>query len=66
MGNTFKNMDLKEERKIIKDIIAKRRLPYSLEIKEVQGDKIRVINNFNSEIVYIKKDNQYFLEEELK
>ncbi len=59
-------MDSKEERALIKNIITKRRLPYSLEIKEMQGNKIRVINNFNSEIVYIKKDDQYFLEEELK
>ncbi|MBY8983335.1 MAG: hypothetical protein KGD57_10320 [Candidatus Lokiarchaeota archaeon] len=59
-------MDLKEKRALVKDIVGNRRLPYSLEILEVQGDKVKVLNNFGSEIVYIKKGEQYFLEEELK
>ncbi|MBY9006328.1 MAG: hypothetical protein KGD63_06185 [Candidatus Lokiarchaeota archaeon] len=59
-------MNPKEERTLRKDIINKRRLPYSLEILEVQGDKYKVLTNFGSEIVYIKKGDAYFLEEELK
>ena len=59
-------MDLKEKRALVKDIVGNRRLPYSLEILEVQGDNVKVLNNFGSEIVYIKKGEQYFLEEELK
>ncbi|MBN1215005.1 MAG: hypothetical protein JXA99_06120 [Candidatus Lokiarchaeota archaeon] len=58
-------MDPKEEKAIIKDIIDKRRLPYSLQILEIQGDKYKVLNNFGSEIVYIKKGENYFLEDEL-
>lgn len=59
-------MDLKEKRALVKDIVGNRRLPYSLEILEVQGDNVKILNNFGSEIVYIKKGEQYFLEEELK
>jgi len=32
---------------------------------KVEGNKYHVRNNFGSEIVYIKKDDNYFLEEEL-
>ncbi len=58
-------MEETEKRKIIQDIIKKRRLPYSLDLVEVEGDKYIVINNFGSTITYIKKDEDYFLEEEL-
>jgi len=58
-------MDPTEEKKIVEDIIKKRRLSYSIEVLDVQGDKYTVRNNFNSTIVYIKKDDNYFLEEEL-
>jgi len=59
-------MDSKEEKEIIEDILNKRRLSYSIEILDVQGDKYTVRNNFGSTMVYIKKDNDYFLEEELE
>jgi hypothetical protein len=59
-------MDAAEKKRIIQDIIRKRRLPYSLDLIEVQGNKYRIVNNFGSEIVYIKKDDQYYLEEELE
>ncbi|MFW9941742.1 MAG: hypothetical protein ACFFFT_11935 [Candidatus Thorarchaeota archaeon] len=58
-------MDSKEEKQIIEDILNKRRLSYSIEILDVQGEKYTVRNNFGSTIVYIKKDDDYFLEEEL-
>ncbi|MHA1194943.1 MAG: hypothetical protein ACTSRH_02880 [Promethearchaeota archaeon] len=58
-------MDPQEEQRIVEDIIKKRRLPYSLELLKVEGNKYHVRNNFGSEIVYIKKDDNYFLEEEL-
>ncbi len=59
-------MDSKEEKEIIEDILNKRRLSYSIEILDVQGDKYTVRNNFGSTMVYIKKDDDYFLEEELE
>ena len=59
-------MDPEEEKIIINDIINKRRLPYSIEVLDVQGNKYTVRNNFNSTIVYIKKGENYFLEEELE
>jgi hypothetical protein len=57
-------MDSKEEKKIIEGILNQRKLSYSIEILDVQGDKYTVRNNFGSTIVYIKKDNNYFLEDE--
>ncbi|MHA1803789.1 MAG: hypothetical protein ACTSU4_04585 [Promethearchaeota archaeon] len=59
-------MDEAEKRKIEQDIIKKRRLPYSLDLIEVNGDKYVVLNNYGSTITYIKKGDEYFLEEELK
>ena len=59
-------MDSKEEKEIIEDILNKRRLSYSIEILDVQGNKYTVRNNFGSTMVYIKKDDDYFLEEELE
>ena len=59
-------MDSKEEKKIIEDILDQRKLSYSIEILDVQGDKYTVRNNFGSTIVYIKKDNSYFLEDEIE
>jgi hypothetical protein len=59
-------MDPKEEKKIIEDIVQQRSLSYSLELLEVQGDKYKMRNNFGSEIIYIKKDGSYYLEEELE
>jgi hypothetical protein len=58
-------MDPIEEKKIIDEILKNRRLPYSMEFVEQDGNKYTVSNNFNSKIVYIKKGNDYFLEEEL-
>jgi len=56
---------MEEEKKIIEDIINQRRLPYSIQIVKVEGDKYTIRNNFGSTIVYIKKEENYFLEEEL-
>ncbi len=58
-------MDAKEERKIIEEILKDRRLPHSIEILDVDGDKYTVRNNFGSTIIYYKKGENYFLEEEL-
>ena len=57
---------LPKEKKIIEDILDQRKLSYSIEILDIQGDKYTVRNNFGSTIVYIKKDNSYFLEDEMK
>ena len=59
-------MDSKEEKKIIDEILDQRRLSYSIEILDVQGDKYTVRNNFGSTIVYLKKNNRYFLEDEIE
>ena len=58
-------MDPQEEEKIIDEIIKDRRLSYSIQIKEVDGDKYVVESNFGSEITYIKKGDNYFLESEV-
>ena len=59
-------MDSKEEKKIVEDILNKRRLSYSIEILDVQGDKYTIRINFGSTTVYIKKNGDYFLEDELE
>ena len=48
-------MDSKEEKKIVEDILSQRKLSYSIEILDIQGDKYTVRNNFGSTTVYIKK-----------
>ena len=58
-------MDLAEEKKIISEILKDRKLPYSIELLEVEGDKYTVRNNFGSTVVYKKKGSKYFLEDEL-
>ena len=58
-------MDPIEEKKIIDEILKNRRLSYSLELIEHNGDKYTVRSNFDSKTVYVKKGNDYFLEEEL-
>ena len=59
-------MDSKEEKKIIDETPPPRRLPYSIEILDIQGDKYTVRNNFGSTILYLKKKNGYYLEEEIE
>ncbi|MFX0103873.1 MAG: hypothetical protein ACFE75_00075 [Candidatus Hodarchaeota archaeon] len=56
-------MDLEEEKKIIEEILKQRRLSYSIEILDVQGDKYTIRNNFGSKIVYMKKGDSFILEE---
>ncbi|MFX1573043.1 MAG: hypothetical protein ACFFB0_09860 [Promethearchaeota archaeon] len=58
-------MDPSEEKIIVSDILKKRRLSYSIEILDIQGDRYTVRNNFGSTIVYIKKNDDYFLESEI-
>lgn len=58
-------MDATEEKKIVDEIIKNRRLSYSIEILEVEGDKYTIRNNFGSTIVYHKKGKNYFLVDEL-
>ena len=58
-------MDAQEEKKIIEEILKQRRLSYSIEILDAQGDKYTTRNNFGSTIVYIKKGDSYYLEEEI-
>jgi hypothetical protein len=58
-------MDPKEEKEIIESIIRERRLPYSIELLEVEGNKYTVRNNFGSSVIYIKKGENFLLEEEV-
>jgi hypothetical protein len=58
-------MDPDEEKRIVEEILQNRRLPYSIELLDVEGDKYTVRNNFGSTVVYFKKDDSYYLETEL-
>jgi len=59
-------MDPIEEKKIIEEILQNRRLPYSIELLDIEGDKYTVRNNFGSTVVYYKKDDNYYLDTELE
>ena len=59
-------MDPVEEKKIVEEILKDRRLSYSIELVDIEGDKYTVRNNFGSTIVYFKKDNNYYLEKDLE
>ena len=54
-------MDSNEEKKIINEILNQRRLSYSIEVLDVQGDKYTIRNNFGSTITYVKKGDNYIL-----
>jgi len=58
-------MDALEEKKIVEEILKNRRIPYSIELLEVDNTKYTVRNNFGSTVVYFKKKDNYYLEEEL-
>jgi hypothetical protein len=58
-------MDAKEEKEIIDSIIRNRRLPYSIELLEVEGEKFTVRNNFGSTTTYVRKGEAFFLEDEI-
>ncbi len=58
-------MDLQKEKEIIDEIMNQRRLSYSIEILDIQGNKYTVRNNFGSSIVYVKKGDHFFLEGEI-
>ncbi len=58
-------MDPVEEQHIIAEILKDRRLSYSFDIVDVQGDKYTIKNNFGSTIIYYKKGNHFYLENEL-
>jgi len=59
-------MDPVEEKRIVEEILQNRRLPYSIELLDIEGDKYTVRNNFSSTVIYYKKDNNYYLEAELE
>ncbi len=58
-------MDALEEKRIVEEILENRRLPYSIELLEVDDNKYTVRNNFGSTVVYYLRNSEYFLEEEL-
>jgi len=59
-------MDPVEEKKIVEEILQNRRLSYSIELVDNEGDKYTIRNNFGSTIVYYKKGDKYYLETELE
>ena len=59
-------MDPAEEKRIVDEILKDRALSYSIELLEVEGDKYTMRNTFGSTIIYKKKGNKYFLEDELE
>ncbi len=59
-------MDLAEEKRIVDEILKDRALSYSIELLDVEGDKYTMRNTFGSTIIYKKKGNKYFLEDELE
>ena len=59
-------MDPVEEKRIVEEILRNRRLPYSIELLDIEGDKYTVRNNFGSTVVYLKKDDNFYLEKELE
>lgn len=59
-------MDSQEEKKIIEEIMSQRRLSYSIEVLDIQGDKYTIRNNFGSSMIYVKKGEHFLLEGELE
>ena len=53
-------------RQIAKEIINIRNFPYGVLVYQVEGNKIYDRNSWGSNILYIKKDGNYFLESELQ
>ncbi len=58
-------MDPVEEKRVVEEILQNRRLPYSIELLDIEGEKYTVRNNFGSTVIYYKKDDNYYLETEL-
>ena len=46
-------------------IIEKRNLPYSIKVERVEGNKIFCRNSWGNHVLYIKQDDDYYLETEL-
>ncbi len=61
-----KNKNENEFEETAKEIVDKRNLPYGMVVYQVDGDKIYARNSWGSNILYIKKDGNYFLESELQ
>ena len=49
-----------------KEISTQRNLPYSLKIEKIEGDKLWCRSSWGNHVVYIKKDNRYYLDSELE
>jgi hypothetical protein len=50
---------------LAKEIITQRNLPYTIKIEKIDGDKLYCRSSWGNHIVYVKKDEKYFLESEL-
>ena len=47
------------------EIIEKRNLPYSIKVERIEGNKVFCRNSWGNHILYIKQDDDYYLETEL-
>ena len=61
-----KNKNENEFKEIAKEIVEIRNLPYGMVVYQIEGEKIYARNSWGSNILYIKKDGNYFLESELQ
>ena len=48
-----------------KEIAHQRNLPYTIKVEKIEGDKFWCRSSWGNHVVYVKKDNKYFLESEL-
>lgn len=60
------NKNENEFEDIAKEIVKIRNLPYEVLVYQVEGNKIYARNSWGSNILYIKKNGNYFLESELQ
>ena len=61
-----KNKNENEFEQIAKEIVDIRNLPYMVVVYQVEGNRVYARNSWGSNILYIKKDGNYFLESELQ
>lgn len=59
-------MDEEQEKEILEEIRNMKYLPYAIELISVDGDTYTLRNDWGNIIIYIKKDDKYFLKEELE
>ena len=58
-------MSDKELVAMAKEIASQRNLPYTIKIETIEGNKLWCRSSWGNHVIYIKKDNKYFLESEV-